>query len=119
MADTSCSASSSMKNINPDLFDDGTNIVPDGAEELFEKWLLENGAQHDKILWPTRDTVGGVRGATALDDIETNEFMLSIPKKLMITPPLCHESELEPIFVENPDIFIDEDRCLGTFHFLF
>jgi hypothetical protein len=95
--------------------DDGTECLADGAEELFEKWLLDNGASYDKIIWPARETVGGVRGTVARDDIESGEVMLSIPLKLMMTPPLALASELSDVFEENENIFINDDRVLVLF----
>lgn len=34
------------------------------------QWLADHGATHEKISWPSRQTVHGVRGAVARADIE-------------------------------------------------
>ncbi len=74
------------------------------------QWLRANGATFPKIEWPSRGTVGGVRGAVALDDIATDEKMLCIPISLMITPPLCRASpELAPVYEHSSMLFADND----------
>lgn len=57
----------------------------------FCQWLTENGAKFPKILWPSSQTEGGVRGAIALDDIESLEPMLEIPTNLMMSPPILFQ----------------------------
>jgi hypothetical protein len=53
----------------------------------FLQWLESNGATFPKISWPRNDTPSGFRGAIALEDIATNEHMIQIPAKLMMSPP--------------------------------
>eukprot|EP01038_Epipyxis_sp_PR26KG_P017361 gene17361-23978_t len=55
---------------------------------LFRSWLIDNGAVFSKVDWPSLDTESGIRGAIAVETIETNENILQIPKHLMISPPL-------------------------------
>lgn len=62
---------------------------------LFCAWLRENGCRYPKIAWPSCATIGGMRGAVAVEDIETNEAMFEIPVKLM----MCEINALE-----DPDI---------------
>lgn len=103
------------------------------------QWLKDNGASHPKIVWPAYTTVGGVRGAVALDDIEvcalsasltaahthtrspsdyraqTDEKMLCIPTKLMISPPQCLASpEIAHVYKENADMFRGDDDRVPT-----
>eukprot|EP00638_Chattonella_subsalsa_P003783 CAMPEP_0117748122 /NCGR_PEP_ID=MMETSP0947-20121206/8896_1 /TAXON_ID=44440 /ORGANISM="Chattonella subsalsa, Strain CCMP2191" /LENGTH=253 /DNA_ID=CAMNT_0005565661 /DNA_START=137 /DNA_END=898 /DNA_ORIENTATION=+ len=83
--------------------------------ETFLQWLIENGAQFPKIEWPSNNTVGGVRGAVALDDIETNEHMVIIPEHLMMSPAQFRESEtLGPILKEHPEL-LHTDMALSLF----
>eukprot|EP01033_Poteriospumella_lacustris_P020549 gene20549-15080_t len=63
----------------------------DDAEQLakigrFMEWLKENGATFPKIDFPRNDTPSGIRGGIALEDIATNEHMMVIPAKLMMSP---------------------------------
>lgn len=63
----------------------------DDAEQLakigrFMEWLKENGATFPKIDFPRNDTPSGIRGGIALEDIPTNEHMMVIPAKLMMSP---------------------------------
>lgn len=72
---------------------------------LFLKWLRENGACYPKIDWPSNKTVSGIRGAVAIESIETNEPMLEIPIKLMITPPLAlSDPEIGHLLSESSDL---------------
>jgi hypothetical protein len=52
----------------------------------FMEWLHENGALFSKIDFPRNDTPSGIRGAIAVDDIQTNEHMMVIPARLMMAP---------------------------------
>jgi hypothetical protein len=40
--------------------------------EVFCQWLRDNGAKYPKIEWPSTDTVGGCRGAKAIETIEVS-----------------------------------------------
>ena len=51
--------------------------------EEFLSWLHEHGAQFPKVQFPSSTPLG--RGATALGDIETNEVMITIPSRLMVS----------------------------------
>ena len=55
-------------------------------EIVFLNWLRENGAKIGKLDWPSVDPGTDSRGAIANKDIETGEFMLEIPSKLMMSP---------------------------------
>jgi hypothetical protein len=73
--------------------------------ERFLTWLRENGASFPKVDWPRNDTPSGIRGAIALDDIQTNEPILSIPYRLMLAPPqILVDPVMGPIFDECTDI---------------
>ena len=54
------------------------------------KWLKDNGASWDAIIWPSRNTVGKVRGAVAAEDIDTGDVMMYIPKSLMLSVSVAH-----------------------------
>lgn len=54
--------------------------------QLFCAWLKQHGASYPKIEWPSTDTVGGCRGAKAVERIDANEVMLEIPIALMMSP---------------------------------
>jgi len=97
--------------------DDGTEGIGETAEDRFVKWLTDNGAKFPKIQWPARNTVGGVRGTVALDDIATDEHMLEIPTALMLSPPRARASpEIGHVFEENPALFAgDDDRVLAAY----
>jgi hypothetical protein len=80
------------------------------------QWLEDNGASHPKVCWPTRDTVGGVRGATAVDDIANGEVMIMIPEKLMISPKSCREAQdIGHVFKDNVAIFRRDDPTIAFF----
>ena len=55
----------------------------DGLHE----WLVSNGARYNKVIWPSNDTKSGSRGAVAAVDIITNDYILEIPVKCMMSPP--------------------------------
>jgi hypothetical protein len=72
---------------------------------IFKDWLRANGANFEKIEWPSADTNSGIRGAVALDDIATDEFMVTIPAKLMISPESAFSDPVAgDIFTKNMDI---------------
>ena len=62
------------------------SLTYDEKRAVFCEWLKENGATFPKIQWPSTDTVGGCRGAVATGNIATNEVMMEIPIKLMMSP---------------------------------
>jgi len=76
----------------------------------FKKWLLDNGAKFPKIDWPRSDTVSGIRGAIALDDITTNEYMLEIPIHLMMSPPqiLQGDGELSRALHSSSELLVGD-----------
>lgn len=71
----------------------------------FMQWLRENGATFPKIDFPRNDTPSGIRGAIAIEDIATNEHMLTIPYHVMMAPPqiLAHQV-LGPILRQASDL---------------
>ena len=101
----------------PHPSDDGTERVQSDVDELFLKWLEENGARFPKVVWPSRDTVGGVRGAVAIETIETNEPIMYIPHKLLISPPVARASpDIGHIFIEHQTFFRgNDDLLLSTY----
>lgn len=77
--------------------------------------MVDNGAQFPKIEWPVT-TPNGLRGATARDDIATNEVMLSIPERLMISEATCWaDATLRRVYAENRDVFCRDDPVLALF----
>ena len=62
--------------------------------QVFSAWLAENGAKYPKIDWPSDDTVGGCRGAMAVETISSDEVMMEIPIKLMMSPNSAFDDEL-------------------------
>ena len=102
------------------MSDDGTGgdrTEQDRKDEAFAKWFHDNGGSYPKINWPSRDTVGSVRGTIALEDIATNEPMLFVPQNIMISPPVCHaHPELGPVFAKHKAFFArDDDTMLAVF----
>lgn len=97
--------------------DDGTEVVTSAHEEEFLAWLRENGAQIDKLDWPSRATISGVRGAVAVVDIEPNEPMLEIPQSLMIYPSVCFGcAALQPVYQAKWHFFTaDDDLVIAVF----
>ena len=66
-------------------------MISISSKELsFLQWLSENGAVFSKIKWPCLTKYG--RGAIALDVIETNEPMITIPTRLMLCESTLHRS---------------------------
>ena len=75
----------------------------------FKEWLVENGANFEKIDWPSADTNSGIRGAVALDDIATNEIMVTVPARLMLSPESAFRDPVAgTFFKENVDILRGE-----------
>ena len=103
--------------LTPHPSDDGTERVQKDIDDLFLKWLKDNGARFPKVIWPSRDTVGGVRGAVAIETIETNEPIMYIPHKLLISPPVARASpDIGHIFIDNQSFFRgDDDLLLSTY----
>eukprot|EP00946_MAST-07B_sp_MAST-7B-sp1_P002193 g2193.t1 len=94
--------------------DDASQLAKD---EAFARWFHENGGSYPKIEWPSRDTVGAVRGTTAKEDIGSGEPMLFVPQSIMISPPVCHaHPELGPVFSKHRAFFArDDDTMLAVF----
>ena len=103
--------------VHPHPSDDGTERVETDVDEVFIRWLEDNGARFPKVVWPSRATVGGVRGAVATGDIATNEPMMWIPHKLLISPPVARSSpHIGHVFIENERFFHgDDDLLLATY----
>ena len=94
--------------------DDGTEDVDDSATDEFLKWLSDNGAKHPKVQWPSRSTVQGVRGATALADIESDEHMIEVPAALLMSPVTCMNSEeIGHVYRDNPALFRRDDTAIA------
>ena len=81
---------------------------------VFKKWLETNGAKFPKIEWPSLDTTGGVRGATAIESIGTNEVMIEIPGHMMMSPPVAYASDIGALLRQNNDI-LRTDILLSVF----
>lgn len=73
--------------------------------ELFCAWLQDNGALFPKIDWPSSITTSGIRGAVAKADIQSNENMIQIPIKLMISPlHIFDNEEIGPFLKESIEL---------------
>lgn len=85
--------------------------------QAFTAWLLENGARFDKIDWPSNETIGGIRGAIARENISTNEVMLEIPHRLMMSEVHAFEDEEIGTLLKSQSI-VDGDLllCLYVMH---
>ena len=86
----------------------------DQTTRNFTDWLLLNGAKFDKVKWPSTNILTNIRGATAITDINTNEYILEIPKKLMISPVHAYNSEIGKYLAENKDV-IRGDSVLALY----
>ena len=91
--------------------DDGTEQINTESEQMFLDWLEENGATFPKIEWPTRNTVGAVRGTVAKEDIAGGEKMLCVPLKLVMSPASASQSPTIGHVFRNPEAF----RHLGGY----
>ncbi|CAM9218240.1 unnamed protein product [Chrysoparadoxa australica] len=70
------------------------------AERCFLSWLRGNGAELDNIAWPS--LFGGVRGAMATKDIGSQQPIISIPQKLMMTPAKARKlPDIGHVFIEQ------------------
>ena len=103
-------------------------IAEDDDITVFKKWLETNGAKFPKIEWPSLDTTGGVRGATAIESIATNEVMIEIPGHMMMSPPVAFASDIGALLRQNSDIlrtdillsvFIMSERSKGAESFFY
>ncbi len=81
----------------------------------FMQWLHMNGATFPKIRWPSNDTASGIRGAIALEDISTNEYMIEIPEKLMMTPPQIMSHPLMGDAIRNCLDILHGDLLLAVY----
>jgi hypothetical protein len=81
----------------------------------FLEWLRDNGARFPKLLFPSTDTISGMRGTVALETIETDEVMLEIPAKLMMTElNVLNDPVIGSCMAKNTDI-IYGDTMLALF----
>jgi hypothetical protein len=79
----------------------------------FLGWLTDHGARFPNILGPS--DVGCGRGAIALEDIMTNDYILEIPHVLMMTPlHAFEEPSIGHILFENKSI-LHGDTLLAVF----
>lgn len=71
----------------------------------FLSWLKQHGAMFPKVDWPRSDTDSGIRGAIALDNISSEEHMITIPYQLMIAPPqILEHPTMGAALTENIDL---------------
>lgn len=93
-----------------------TVVMSEANDDIsrFKKWLEANGAKFPKVEWPSLDTTGGVRGATAIDNIATNEVMIEIPNHIMMSPPVAFASDIGSLLRQNSDI-LRTDLLLSVF----
>jgi protein-histidine N-methyltransferase len=85
-------------------------MASDEDIRVFKEWLLSNGAKFEKIDWPSNETVSGIRGAVARDDINCNEVMVTIPAQLMMSPPNAFASPIGCYLNENKDILKNDTQ---------
>ena len=81
----------------------------------FCKWLTDNGAKFPKIIWPSSDTVSGIRGAIASSTIATNEHMVEIPVHLMMSPPIIFADAQIGIKLRSVKDLLDQDMLIAIF----
>ena len=77
-----------------------------------------------KLRWPevpradddaaTEATGGAIRGCIAVEAVASDEVMITVPRKLVICPPLCFECDaLKRCYAGNPSLFKgDHDTVL-------
>lgn len=93
----------------------GKDYESEEAVREFLDWLSLHGAKFPKIDWPRNDTASGIRGAIALDNIASGEYMVEIPGCLMISPPQIFAiPDLGPIFASNQHL-LQGDLLLSLF----
>jgi hypothetical protein len=81
--------------------------------EDFLSWLRDNNAIFPKIDFPQVTPLG--RGAVALADIATNEVMLQIPFKLMLTPVHAMSDPIIGKIVQNHNESLEGDLMLALY----
>ncbi|CAM9159340.1 unnamed protein product, partial [Discosporangium mesarthrocarpum] len=66
--------------------------------------MKANGARFDKISWPA-ETQNGIRGVVATEDINSGDYIVSIPRRLMLSVAHAKEDpELGHIWRNNPSL---------------
>ena len=81
----------------------------------FIRWIHENGGSYPKISWPVDDPSCGSRGAIAQADIASNEPMLFIPIKLMMSPPNAYKDPVIGAILEENEDNLQDDLLLAVF----
>ena len=78
----------------------------------FMKWIDSNGAKHQKVQYPAIFNNRGCEyyGVYATEDIGENEVKINqiiaeIPSNLILSTRTAFNSELKPIFLNNPSVF--------------
>ena len=74
--------------------------------------MMQNGAKFNKIQWPSYGTKTGIRGAIAIEDIETNEVMLEIPINLMLGEPQIFDDSVIGAIIKENENFLKGDLIL-------
>ncbi len=61
-------------------------------------------------------TPNGLRGAVALETIDSGELMICIPQNLLISEESClNHQELKTVFAENSDVFTRDDPVITLY----
>lgn len=100
---------------NADLPQDMAECDMDEARQQFCDWLLENGARWPKIDWPSTKTVSGIRGGVAKEAIATDEHMIEIPIKLMMSPPAIFADPEVGVLLKSVEDSLYGDLLLTMF----
>jgi hypothetical protein len=75
----------------------------------FNKWLDDNGARRDSIMYPAAfGPDGGLIGIAAKRDIGIQEAYIYVPSKLVICEEKFRQDpDIGHILEENPEVFVD------------
>ena len=79
-------------------------LAQEPAMLQFMEWLRENGAIFPKVEYPA--CFSGVNGCLVTEEIASNEAILYIPNKLIISEQGARESEIAEIFQNHDNLFV-------------
>jgi len=78
------------------------------------EWAKEQGIMWPKLNYPFRFQPGYL-GSIALEDINPGERIIWAPNSALFTSKLAYESELKPVFDQNPEFFNRPMIAMTTF----
>ena len=82
----------------------GTPVPPSPQLQRLFLWALQQGAQWSKISYPVHFSPGYL-GSSALQDISSNETILTVPDRLLLTAKSVESSEIGGIIRGHPELF--------------